>query len=452
MRKRKQSDCGNIFIDALLIHIAYIAAIYTRYHILDGYYTVNPFGYAYKLTIGLYALVTIFAQYQYGIYDKYQRRKRYALKILWIHTVGVMSLIGLLYMVKELHFSRLALFLFYIYACILLGTRYLLSTVNKTCSDDRRQMIVVGSGKLAKQYIEDVTLHSEWGCKVSGYVSDCERNGIETYLGSYEQLSEILDAFPQSELVVALEEHEAYWLANVLSSAEKAGTHIYLIPFYNDAIPKNAYIESYDRSCLIDLRRNFMDEPWNAFVKRAMDLLVASLMLILLSPLMLVTALLVKMSSPGPILFKQERIGKDKKQFVMYKFRSMITSETAKTAWTTQHDPRTTAIGHFIRKYSIDELPQLFNVIKGDMSLVGPRPEVPYHVDHFKNEISRYLLRQQVKPGMTGWAQVHGLRGDTSIQTRIDYDLWYIENWSVALDVKILFLTAFGGMINKEEV
>ena len=135
----------------------------------------------------------------------------------------------------------------------------------------------------------------------------------------------------------------------------------------------------------------------------------------------------------------------------MYKFRSMVMSDADKTAWTSPNDPRTTTIGHYIRKYSIDELPQLFNVIKGDMSLVGPRPEIPYHVDHFKNEISRYLLRQQVKPGMTGWAQVHGLRGDTSIQARVDYDLWYIENWSIALDVKILFMTAFGGIINKEE-
>jgi len=453
--KQKQNDYRSMLIDVALICFAYIAAIYARYHLLNGYRTVDPFGYSYLLTVGLYALLSVFAQCQYGVYNRYQQRKRHVLKIIWIHTIGVMSLLGLLYMVKELHFSRSALLLFYLFTCILICAHYLIrimiSNRRRAYSEHDRQMIVLGNGRLAKQYIEDVTLHPEWGCKVKGYVSAVARNELGTCLGSYEQLSAILDTFPQSELVVALEEHETQWLANILSIAEKAGTHIYLIPFYNDAIPANAYIENYNRSRLIDLRKNFMDDPWSAFVKRMMDVLLASILLVFASPFMLITALLVKTSSPGPILFKQNRIGKDKKPFVMYKFRSMVMSDADKTAWTSPNDPRTTTIGHYIRKYSIDELPQLFNVIKGDMSLVGPRPEIPYHVDHFKNEISRYLLRQQVKPGMTGWAQVHGLRGDTSIQARVDYDLWYIENWSIALDVKILFMTAFGGIINKEE-
>jgi len=453
--KQKQNDYRSMLIDVALICFAYIAAIYARYHLLNGYRTVDPFGYSYLLTVGLYALLSVFAQCQYGVYNRYQQRKRHVLKIIWIHTIGVMSLLGLLYMVKELHFSRSALLLFYLFTCMLICAHYLIrimiSNRRRVYSEHVRQMIVLGNGKLAKQYIEDVTLHPEWGCKVKGYVSAVARNELGTCLGSYEQLSAILDTFPQSELVVALEEHETQWLANILSIAEKAGTHIYLIPFYNDAIPANAYIENYNRSRLIDLRKNFMDDPWSAFVKRMMDVLLASILLVFASPFMLITALLVKTSSPGPILFKQNRIGKDKKPFVMYKFRSMVMSDADKTAWTSPNDPRTTTIGHYIRKYSIDELPQLFNIIKGDMSLVGPRPEIPYHVDHFKNEISRYLLRQQVKPGMTGWAQVHGLRGDTSIQARVDYDLWYIENWSIALDVKILFMTAFGGIINKEE-
>ena len=453
--KQKQNDYRSILIDVALICFAYIAAVYVRYHLLNGFRTVDPFGYSYSLTIELYALLSVFAQSQYGVYNRYHQRKRHVLKIIWIHTIGVMSLLGLLYMVKELHFSRSALLLFYLFTCMLICAHYLIrimiSNRRRVYSEHVRQMIVLGNGKLAKQYIEDVTLHPEWGCKVKGYVSAVARNELGICLGCYEQLSAILDTFPQSELVVALEEHETQWLAKILSVAEKAGTHIHLIPFYNDIIPSNAYIENYNRSRLIDLRQNFMDEPWNAFAKRLMDVLIASLILVLASPLMLITALMVKISSPGPILFKQNRIGKDKKPFVMYKFRSMVMSGAAKTAWTSPNDPRTTAIGHYIRKYSIDELPQLFNVIKGDMSLVGPRPEIPYHVDHFKNEISRYLLRQQVKPGMTGWAQVHGLRGDTSIQARVDYDLWYIENWSIALDVKILFMTAFGGIINKEE-
>ena len=168
---------------------------------------------------------------------------------------------------------------------------------------------------------------------------------------------------------------------------------------------------------------------------------------------MLAVAIGVKLSSPGPVLFKQERIGLNKRPFMMYKFRSMRVNAEASTAWSTNSDPRKTRFGSLIRKFSLDELPQFFNVLKGDMSLVGPRPEIPFHVEHFKEEIPRYLVRQQVRPGCTGWAQVNGLRGDTDIAERIRYDIWYIENWTVALDIKIIFRTVFGGkMVNDEKL
>ena len=159
----------------------------------------------------------------------------------------------------------------------------------------------------------------------------------------------------------------------------------------------------------------------------------------------------VKLSSPGPVFFKQERIGKDKIPFYMLKFRSMRVNAEEATAWSTNEDPRRTKFGSFIRKYSIDELPQLFNVLKGDMSLIGPRPEIPFYVAQFKETIPLYLVRQQVRPGMTGWAQVNGLRGDTSIEDRVEHDIWYIENWSAGLDIKILFMTVFGGKFKNEE-
>ena len=148
----------------------------------------------------------------------------------------------------------------------------------------------------------------------------------------------------------------------------------------------------------------------------------------------------------------QDRVGKNKKIFKMLKFRSMRVTGTEDTGWSTEQDPRKTHFGSFIRKFSLDELPQFFNVLAGQMSLVGPRPEVPYHVDHFKEEIPLYLVRQQVRPGMTGWAQVNGWRGDTSIRERVEHDIWYIENWSLGLDLKILFKTVFGGMVNNEQL
>ena len=186
-------------------------------------------------------------------------------------------------------------------------------------------------------------------------------------------------------------------------------------------------------------------------MKRCFDFLFAGTVLLLLSPLMLVIAMGVKLSGPGPVLFKQERVGKERKVFTMYKFRSMRVNSQADTAWSRDRDSRITPFGALIRKFSLDELPQFFNVLKGEMSVVGPRPELPYFVEQYKDNVPLYMVKHQVKPGITGWAQVNGYRGDTSIEKRIEHDIWYIENWSMYLDVKIIFMTIFGGMINKEK-
>ena len=187
-------------------------------------------------------------------------------------------------------------------------------------------------------------------------------------------------------------------------------------------------------------------------LKRTADILVSFLALVILSPLMLAVALGVKLTSPGPVIFRQERMGRGKKLFTMYKFRSMRVTDSEKTGWSRNQDSRKTRFGSLIRKLSLDELPQFWNVLKGDMSVIGPRPEVPYHVEHFKEEVPRYLVRQQVRPGITGWAQVNGLRGDTSIEERIRYDIEYIENWTPGLDLRIALRTLFGGMINSEKI
>ena len=167
---------------------------------------------------------------------------------------------------------------------------------------------------------------------------------------------------------------------------------------------------------------------------------------------MFTTALITKCTSKGPVIFKQNRVGLNKKLFTMYKFRSMKVNFDEETAWSTNTDPRKTKFGSFIRKFSIDELPQFFNVLKGDMSLVGPRPELPHFVENFKNEIPLYMVKHQVKPGITGFAQVNGFRGDTSIKKRIEHDIYYIENWNILMDISILFQTAFKGFKNNEKI
>ena len=194
-----------------------------------------------------------------------------------------------------------------------------------------------------------------------------------------------------------------------------------------------------------------LSNTFNALVKRCMDIVGSLICIVLFSPIMLLTAIAVKVTSKGPLIFKQERVGLHNEPFRMYKFRTMYvqTEEEERKGWTHKDDPRITKIGRFLRKTSLDEFPQLFNVLKGDMSLVGPRPERPQYVEKFREEIPRYMIKHQVRPGMTGWAQVNGYRGDTSIRKRIEHDLYYIENWTIGLDIKILFLTVFKGFINK---
>ena len=202
---------------------------------------------------------------------------------------------------------------------------------------------------------------------------------------------------------------------------------------------------------VINIRYVPLSNTFNALEKRVLDIVGSVLCLILFSPVMLLTAAMIKLTSPGPLIFKQERVGLHNQPFVMYKFRSMEVQRKSKEkeGWTRKNDPRVTGIGKFIRKTSIDELPQLVNVLKGEMSLVGPRPERPQFVEKFREDIPRYMVKHQVRPGMTGWAQINGYRGDTSIRKRIEYDLYYIENWTLGLDIKILFLTVFKGFINK---
>ena len=194
-----------------------------------------------------------------------------------------------------------------------------------------------------------------------------------------------------------------------------------------------------------------MSDFYRNYGKRAIDFTCAGLVLLVIWPLLILLAILVKIDSKGPAVFVQDRLTLGGRVFHMYKFRTMEVQKPSseQKAWTTKNDPRVTKVGKLLRKTSIDEMPQIFNVLKGDMSLVGPRPERPLFVEKFKEEIPRYMIKHQVRPGMTGWAQVNGFRGDTSIRKRVEYDLYYIENWTMAFDIKILFLTLFKGFINK---
>ncbi len=336
--------------------------------------------------------------------------------------------------------------------------RNLIRTVLRTMRAkgyNQKHIILVGYSRAAEGYIDRVLANPEWGYRVRGILDDHKQWGYDyrgiKVIGTLKDLKPILDMNRLDEIAITLSLKEYGGLEQIVAVCEKSGVHTKFIPDYNKVIPTKPYTEDLQGLPVINIRRVPLNDPLNAAMKRVVDIFGAIVALILFSPIMLVTAILIKLTSPGPLIYCQERVGLHNCPFKMYKFRSMEVQapEKEKSEWTTKRDPRVTPIGRVIRKTSIDEMPQLFNVLFGSMSLVGPRPERPYFVERFKEEIPRYMIKHQVRPGMTGWAQVNGYRGDTSITKRIEHDLYYIENWTLGFDFKILFLTFFKGFINK---
>lgn len=320
---------------------------------------------------------------------------------------------------------------------------------------NQKHVLLVGYSKAAESYIDRVRLNPEWGYQVRGILDNHKEWGDEyrgvKVIGTIDNLKEILELNVLDEIAVTLSLKEYGNLQQIVADCEKSGVHTKFIPDYNNFIPTRPYTEDLQGLPVVNIRHVPLNDMLNATMKRGVDIVGAVVALIIFSPVMLLTVLLIKLTSPGPVIYKQERVGLHNRPFNMYKFRSMELQAPGdeKGRWTSPHDPRVTPVGKVIRRTSIDELPQLFNVLIGNMSLVGPRPERPFFVERFREEIPRYMIKHQVRPGMTGWAQVNGYRGDTSIAKRIEHDLYYIENWTLGLDFKILFLTFFKGFINK---
>jgi Undecaprenyl-phosphate glucose phosphotransferase len=316
-------------------------------------------------------------------------------------------------------------------------------------------VVLVGYSRAAESYIDRILENPQWGYVVCGVLDDhipagTEYRGVKV-LGRIANLDVILPENKLDEIGITLSLQDYDHLEELVRQCEKSGVHTKFIPDYNSVISSNPYIEDLTGLSVVNIRYVPLTNTINMLIKRVMDLVGSALLIILFSPIMLILALLIKLTDGGKVIFKQERVGLHNRTFMMYKFRSMREQkdEEEKEGWTKKGDPRVTGIGKFLRKTSLDELPQLFNVLVGQMSLVGPRPERPQFVEKFKEEIPGYMIKHQVRPGMTGWAQIKGFRGDTSIRRRIECDLYYIENWTLMMDIKILFLTLFKGFINK---
>lgn len=451
-----------VVIDAFVIALSYFLAWVIKFYVpfLNDNEGRLPFR-VYMSALLFIVPGYLILNYAFNMYTpkRMQGRRLELSNIIKANTIGMLLFVGALYLVKQIDFSRHVIFIFYVVNIILetvsrnlirLGLRQMRSK-----GYNQKHVLLVGYSRAAEEYIDRILANPQWGYKVRGILDDhieagTEYKGIKV-LGRIANLMVILPQNHLDEIAITLGLNEYYRLEQIVALCEKSGVHTKFIPDYNRIIPTKPYTEDILGLPVINIRYVPLSNTFNALIKRIMDFGGALAAIVLFSPIMLFSVIMIKITSPGPLIYKQERVGLHNRNFMMYKFRSMDVQppEEEKKAWTVKDDPRVTNFGKFMRRTSIDELPQLFNVLRGEMSLVGPRPERPFFVEKFREEIPRYMIKHQVRPGLTGWAQVNGYRGNTSIRKRIEYDLYYIENWTIGLDIKILFLTVFKGFVNK---
>ena len=448
-----------IVIDLAILVLSLVLAYYIRFYnyTAGGYLTLRYYIYTLYLLVPLYFVL-------YSFFELYEPKRRKDMVrelsgIVQANIFGLLILMSALFFIKEIDYSRLVFFYFILLNCTLLAAerfvvRRVLYQIRKK-GYNKKFVLIIGAGRLGRRIIRKIQEIPALGYEIVGLIDDQQQQGKQvegvTVIGNSSELESLLAKRTVDEIIIALPLKEYDKLRFIIKVCEKSGVRTNIIPDYSRYIPARPAYDEIDGIPLINIRHVPLDNLFNALAKRVFDIIVSAIGLVLCLPLFLIIALAIKLESPGPVLFKQERVGLNRKVFNMYKFRSMKlqTEEQANTQWTVENDPRVTKVGRFIRKTSLDELPQLFNVLKGDMSLVGPRPERPYFVERFKEKIPKYMIKHQVRPGITGWAQVNGWRGDTSIRKRIEYDLYYIENWTFAFDIKILIMTIFKGFINK---
>ncbi len=321
---------------------------------------------------------------------------------------------------------------------------------------ERANLLIVGMGKIARDIARKIKSSPELGYNVVGVVNVRQQPAKSNMLGvpvigDYHDLPYLIDAYRVEQVIIALPDAQRNELVDLISLCRRGRVDIKIYPDMFSYMARDLSVDDLGGTPLLTVRDIAM-RGWMLSLKRLMDIIGALIGLIFLSPIMVVTAVLIRLESAGDVFYTQERTGLDERPFQMIKFRTMRSdAEAAGPGWTVENDPRVTKIGRFLRRSNLDELPQLINVLLGDMSLVGPRPERPVYVQQFRERIPRYMERHREKAGMTGWAQVNGLRGDTSIAERTVFDLWYVENWSLWLDIKIIIRTVWNTVLRRDE-
>ena len=446
-----------ILLDVLVIVLALVCSFWLRFDTT----LFGPIGG--RLGFFSYLLFLVFAVIPtylilYFAFGLYKPRRTYknifseATQLMKVNIVAFFVLVSILFIINQPNFSRIMLFLLAVIATFFaIIERFAVRSFLRNIRENNRNLkhiLIVGDNDLAFTFARKIRQNPYLGFVVSGFLGRPEHVGNEIegsrVIGKFEDLDYVLEHNNYDRVVLAIPLKYYYRINELVESCEKVGIKAEIIPDYIRYFPAQPSVDMIEDIPIINIRYVPLDDDFNKFLKYTSDYVISIIAIVITSPIMILTAIAIKLTSPGPIIFKQERIGHHGKPFMMYKFRSMKVQNPneEKSEWTTKDDPRKTFIGNIIRKTSIDELPQFFNVLKGDMSVVGPRPERPYFVDQFKESIPKYMVKHQVKPGITGWAQIHGCRGDTSIDKRIEYDIEYVENWHMGLDLAIMIKTA----------
>ncbi len=451
----------DLISDVLLILASMLLSYALRFRVLQGEENV-PLAYYLRCALGI-SFLFLFLFAVTGLYE--HRRSALILQLIQkiilisLSCTGVMAIA--FFTSRAIDVSRLLLFLFFLLSSCLLSIKRILVFRIRRSSYVRglhvHQVLLVGSGRTAKEYIRNLEEMPWLGYRVMGSFGKKPVSDDVPYFGQISSLEEALRETAAEELVAALDPEEFPEMDELIRQTEKNGLKFSLIPYFAPYMLSRPYIDQVGDLPLINIRRIPLDNVFNAILKRCMDVAGTLLLIVLTSPVMLFAAVGTLLTLGRPVIFRQVRVGYQRKDFTMLKFRSMRPPSLGDSSgWSCFEGSRLTRFGAFLRKTSIDELPQLFNVLRGEMSLVGPRPELPQYVDMFRESVPLYMLKHQVRPGITGLAQVNGYRGDTSIEARIRLDLRYIETWSILLDVRILFSTLFhfmntGGNVNHEE-
>jgi len=377
-------------------------------------------------------------------YDRILRRSTEIYTLIRSHFAILILFTALTFFITQFRFSRGVILVFGVLVmtgCWLFRviSRKILRELNRKGIRNTK-LLAIGNTKALHELLRKLSRYPELGIEVTRVLSPEESDQALSWIAK-DQAKMVLVSFLRAD---------SLRLDPLLQQLKEEMIDLQIVPDYSDYLALGAEVDAFEGVPLIQLNQSPLF-GYLSWIKRAFDFVLCFIGLLILSPLLLLVALLVKITSKGPILYRQERMGIDGNTFGMLKFRSMKVNAEEKTGavWTVQNDDRRTSIGRVLRSTSIDELPQLWNVLIGEMSLVGPRPERPVFVSQFRHQIPNYMLRHKVKAGITGWAQVNGWRGDTSLEKRIECDLYYIRNWSTWLDVKILFLTIFKGFVNK---